>query len=245
MSTTPEPTPDPSAKPDATPYELEPDAPKPPPKKAEKQPELNAPGLIDDFDEDADFDTPDPTPAVVRPAPPAAEPASDKPPFVRPGKLPIKVVLIAAAVVTITSIVLSVRASGAPWYAEILYSIYVILLHSIAGVVAVTFASWVAERDVGHPEVAFVRMVAAVAAVRGIFALDIPIPGTGVVDELVLAVGAYCLLVGILFKLSKRDWQIVVATHFILSLLLMMGGQIETWHASVTPKPPPTPAVTP
>lgn len=242
MSTNPEPSAaNQPSKPEPAHYELEPDAPKPEPKK----PELNAPGLIDDFDEDADFDNPGSAPAGARPAPAAPEPASSTPPFVRPGKLPIKAVLVAAGVVSIASVVLCVRASGAPWYAEILYSIYVILLHSLAGLVAVIFAAWIAERDVGHPEVAFARMVVAVAAVRGLFALDIPIPGTGVVDELVLAVGAYCLIVGILFKPSKRDWQIIIATHFILSLLLMMGGQIEAWHASVTPKPPPTPATTP
>lgn len=243
-------TPDLSAARGDVPYQLEPDAVKsaaaPGKGTGPKPPELHAPGLIDDFDEDADFDLPAGPGPVESPSVEPALGAPAVPVFVKPGKLPIKVMLSATGLVTLLSVIVAVRGGGAPWYAEVLLALYHTLLHSIAGLVAVVFAARMASREVGAAEVAFVRMVFAVALTRTLFMLDIPIPFTDRVDELLLSVGAYGASVAVLFRLAKRDWQIVVGTQFVLSMLLIVGASIETWHASVTPPAAPvaTPAAT-
>lgn len=229
------------------PYQLEPDAARaatPGKEAGPRSPELNAPGLIDDFDEDAVLDLP---PGPAKPMSGADEVvAAVLPPFVKPGKLPIKIMLSATGLVTLLSVIVAVRSGSAPWYAEVLLAVYHTLLHSIAGLLAVVFAARMASREVGEAEVAFVRMVFAVALSRTLFMLDIPIPFTDRVDELLLSVGAYGASVAVLFRLAKRDLQIVVGTQFVLSMVLIVGASIETWHAGLTPPPPAaTPGATP
>jgi len=237
-----------------TPYELEPDAKRAvggaaDGKASGKAPMLDAQGLIDDFDEDADFDAPGSPGAMPSKGEPTAAPSAPGGalgvPFIKPGIVPIRMMLAITGLVVLLSVVVAVRAGAAPWYAEILLAVYHTALHSVAGVLAVVFAARMASREVGAAEVAFVRMMFAVALTRTLFMLDIPIPFTDRVDELLLSVAGYGLSVGVLFRLSKRDWQVVVGTQFVLSMVLIVGASIETWHASVTPAPSAPPAAAP
>ena len=190
---------------------------------------IEAGGLLDDFDEDADFSEP-PSPAN-RPAPsgsaPRVDPASAWEPIVTdassgavlgsPKAVGIAggVLLLAAVVVTAIS-----TASGRPLVPPLI-TLYEGVVHTGTGVVAVLIAARFAERRVNRVELVAARMLVVVSLFLAIKNSSIPIPGR--VEEHLLAAGAYYLGVMGLFRLPRFETGLIAGTHFCLWVLMLIG----------------------
>ncbi|MBS0198164.1 MAG: hypothetical protein JSR77_15525 [Planctomycetes bacterium] len=227
-----------------TPYELEPTEPPAvvpaaaiPPKAEKKQRPLSDAGLLDDFDEDADFDK-DPEVERVIKGPKAAKEEAAKPPeaiFVKPGLgEPQSIALVAAGVLLGAAIAASVRADGR-WYAAAISTVYEALIHTLTGVGAIAVAAHLTEKRIGSLPLAGARMLLAVSVFSLIFYLNIPIPGR--TDEVLIACGAYIAVVWGLFRLPAEPVFYVGAVHAGLWLVVWLGGVLQAWASVPVPKP--------
>lgn len=233
----------PEAKPAAGPdakaevYDLEPHVPAPPTARVAK---LEAPGLTDDFDEDADFDHDPAMPTA--PAPKAAAAPVDA--FVKPGWGSAQVIGTLGIAAALTATVLGAWLGDGPWYKAVVLSLYHIGLQTMAGVGAVVFAAWMVEKPLGSTDLAAARMLLAVGLARVFLPLTFGVPYTGRFLEGAAVIGAYGLVTWALFRLPRPHWFVMVCAHVILMVVLAVGGFIESWAgAPVAPaKPAGTPA---
>jgi hypothetical protein len=231
-----------SQTPEPYPIEPHPGGPAPDGSKAK----IDSPGLLQGFEEDADF-TKDPEldrVIVGAPRPPAApaiippiDPA--KPEFVRAlwdwePKLwgAIGAVLLVGAMVATG--VNSRSGSSLGTVERVLLTLYNTLLHTGTGVVAVYIAALLLRQRTGRVEVAAARMFAAVSAFALVFHLSFNMPAAQIV-ETVIAGGVYLLIVAGTFQLWKRDPLLyVVGSHFALWLLVEVGMMLSA-AAAVAP----------
>ena len=213
-------------------YDLAPDAPPP-----DRTPKIEAPGLTDDFDEDADFDT---VPGVTPPARTVAAAAPvPEDPFVKAGLGSAQTIAALGVVALVGAAVLAASLGTQPWYKSVVLSIYLTALQTLAGVGAVVFAARMAEKPLGQLELAAARMLLAVAAARCFLPVAYNVPYTGRVLEGLSVIATYALITFVLFRLPRQHWFVMTATHAALLVVLWLGGAIQVWAS--TPAGPATP----
>lgn len=204
---------------------------------------LNASGLLDDFDEDADFSDPGaPAASAGRARPARAEPAAGWPPIVTDASLvPVLGSVRALGVIGGVMLVLAVvttaiaTSSGRPLIPPLI-ALYEGVVHTGTGVVAVLIAARFAERRVNRVELIACRMLVLVAVFLAIKNSSIPIPMR--VEEHLLAAGAYYLGVMILFRLPRFETGLIAGAHFCLWVLMMIGSimyQVDTAAPAALP----------
>jgi len=214
------------------PIPLEPreDSPPPAPGKAR----IDAPGLIEDFDEDADFDSDPELERVVKGIP---VDAPDRPATTRPtakvaeqaeplcAQASWRLFAAIGAVVTLTAAVFAGVYADATSWAHVLITIYWAALHTATGVGALVLTGVLLGRPIGHFEGAAARMFLAVSLFLIVFRLDIPIPLH--IEETLLAGVAYFAGLVATFRLAPRDAAAVGGAHFGLVLLVGLGSTLS------------------
>ena len=193
---------------------------------------IEAGGLLDDFDEDADFS--DPGPAAGAVSVPSAtvrsgvpDPATLLPPIVTDASvLPLigspKVLGVLGGVLLVIAVVITglTTASARPLIPPLI-TLYEGIVHTGTGVVAVLIAARFAERRANRLELVAARMLAVTALflafknARFLFAWQ--------VEELLLGAGAYCLGVLALFRLPRFETGLIAGSHFCLWVLMEIG----------------------
>jgi hypothetical protein len=199
----------------------------------ERKPGIDAPGLLSEFPEDADFDrdpemdrvVAGPTSHPSSPGAPAQTPPED---FVRPGFGDARVWGITGAVLLVGAMIATGVNVETRVLANIFLTMYNTLLHTGTGVVALFAAAILTEHRLGAFELAAARMFTAVAAFALVFSLNINIVGEGWEqwkgEEVIMAALAYVLLVAALFGLwGWRSLLYVVGSHFFLWLIMYVG----------------------
>ncbi|MEZ6233981.1 MAG: hypothetical protein R3B68_07305 [Phycisphaerales bacterium] len=200
---------------------------------------IEAGGLLDDFDEDADFSDPGEGGVAAKPGAGARGPgvygqADDPeltgkwPPLVTDASVvPVlgspKVLGIAGGVLLVTAVVITaVTNTSARALIPPLITLYEGILHTGTGVVAAIVAARFAERRVNRLDLVAARMLVLVSLFLSIQNLNIPIPLK--IEEHLLAAGAYYAGVLVLFRLPKWETGLIAGTHFILWVLMMIGS---------------------
>ncbi len=214
---------------DPSTYDLEP-APEPDKKPVAR---ISDKPFLDEFDEDADFDSGTPGPATKAPKiAPVEDDVELDPPFIKPGRGDVQAMAVAGLVAMLVAACVN-AAYGSIWYKAVILSLYHSGLFAIAGTLAVAFAARMTQKPLGEIELAAARMLLIVSVCQAIFAADYPIPFTGRVDEVVFTGLAYFGLTGALFRLPKEPLLITTGTHFLFMVLLWVGANIEIWAAPV------------
>jgi len=203
--------------------------------------EIDSPGLLDDFEPGADFDTDPELERVVKGIPvdeageplspptgkvvadadsatPAGEPISSQASW----RLPAAI----GAFVTLTAAVFAgIYADNTIW-AFVLITIYWAILHTATGVGALVITAVLLGRPIGHFEGAAARMFLVVSLFLVVFRLDIPIPLH--FEETILAAAAYFGGLVFAFRLAPRDAAVVAGAHFGLVLLVGVGSLLSS-----------------
>lgn len=219
---------------DSGPIDLEPPSPEPP-RDSKRRAEINAPGLIDDFDEDADFDDDPEVERVVRGIPvgssakaseergssvfkPTGEALCASTAWKTPGIIGVIITLVAA-------VLAGVYAAHTEW-AYVLITIYNAALHTATGLGALVLSAFLLGRRVGSFEGATARMLLAVSLYLAVYSLKIPlIPGK--FEEVVLAAGAYFGGLVVAFRVAPKDAVVIGAAHFGVAMALVLGGMLQ------------------
>lgn len=229
-------TPDQPAGSDQTPYSIDPaserPAPAPPQTKPETPPDpkarIDKPGLISDFDEDADFDRDPELQKVLQGAKPApaATPTTTVPlvDFVKPGFGEAIHWAAAGGVLLLAAlVVIGVKAPDKTVW-RILMALYLAVLHTGTGLVAIYVSAALVRQFVGRVDLAAARMFAAVAAFTLVASLRpafFSSQALNSLSNLTLASIAYVSVVVITFRLwSRRTAAYVVGFHFVLWMIL-------------------------
>ncbi|MDQ7014215.1 MAG: hypothetical protein Q9O74_10000 [Planctomycetota bacterium] len=196
---------------------------------------LDAPGLLDDFDEDADFESDPEVERVVKGIPvenagstaaahrksvfkPTGEPLCKSSAWKVPGT-------IGAGVTVLAAVLAGVYAEHSVW-AYVLITLYWAVLHTAIGLGALVLSSLLLGRRVGSFEGAAARMLLAVSLFLVVYSLKIPITG-GKLEEVILAAAVYFGGLVVAFRLAPRDAGVIGAAHFGVALLLVLGGLLQ------------------
>lgn len=211
---------------------------------------IEAPGLLEGFDEDADFDR-DPELEAKITGKPRAQPGQAEqagpvlPEFVKPGFGQAKHwAFVGCGLLILAMIFTGVNApiGGMNTVYRVLLTAYNIIIHAGTGVVAVYVASRLLEHRFGSVELAAARMFAAVAGLILVANLHIPIFGSGWarLNEVILfllAIGVYLVGVAALFNLWDRSRLFfVVGFHALFWLVVQLGMALQSVIASVPVK---------
>lgn len=241
-----EPTPESVPTPASPPAPLA--APSPAPEGGPK-PRIEAPKLLDDFEEDADFTADPEVDMAVGRAPKRAMAAAPEAPavpeFVKPGFGEPKHWAIAGGVLLVAAMIaagVTSQGAGAGQVAlRIVLTVYDSLLSTGTGVVAVFIAARLLEERFGNVELAAGRMFAAVNAFLFIFNLSLRLTGVSFIDEtvvLLLAAAAYGLIVAWTFKLwSVIPLAYVAGSHVLLWLVILLGMMLSQMVKPIPPRP--------
>lgn len=219
-------------------YDLEPEESTPPPP---QRPKIEAPGVLEGFEEDADFERdPELERAVTGKAAASTvfpDEAAELPDFVRPGAGGPKVWAIVGGVLLLAAMIATAVTTQAKVLGPVL-TLYNTLLHTGTGVVAVFLAGHLTEHRVGRVELAAARMFAAVAAFSLIFHLRILLIGNTKIEETILGVVAYLVIVVGTFRIWRERLFFVVGSHFILWMLVQVGMALSAAVARANAVPP-------
>ncbi len=197
---------------------------------------LDAPGLLDDFDEDADFESDPEVERVVKGIPvenagstaaahrksvfkPTGEPLCKSSAWKVPGT-------IGAGVIVLAAVLAGVYAEHSVW-AYVLITLYWAVLHTATGLGALVLSSLLLGRRVGSFEGAAARMLLAVSLFLVVYSLNLDIINSGKLEEVILATAAYFGGLVVAFRLAPRDAAVIGAAHFGVALLLVLGGLLQ------------------
>ena len=218
---------------------------------AEGKARIDAPGLIEDFDEDADFSEESVLNDARRKEAAAQaalddtvaddegdegwevfRPGKNAPQFVQPkGRVTlagVKVPAIVGGVLLLIAVALAfARVQNGAIYAA-LSVLYLGLMHSITGVGAVVIGTLDAKARFGSFAMAWARMLVAVSLL--LVTINIPLTGYAKLLLAPMGAGVYALALYLLFRWTWRNVGIVAAAHFGLALLLYVG---EWLHGAV------------
>lgn len=225
------------------PYELAP-VETPPTPTAVPKPQIAKPGLLTDFDEDADFDH-DPEveqakKGILPGSKLGAKSADAKSPIdpsrlmVLPGRGDLKTLAMVGAGVALAAAVGAAfnAADGRNRFFVAVSLLFDIAMHTITGVGAIGLAAAMLGKVLRNFELAGARMLVATA----LFALGFQLNfnASAHILGLALAGGSYFLAVWFLFKLKSQDALVVSAFHFALFILLYLYQWIAVWAASAS-----------
>lgn len=258
MSESVDPTPSGQGKSEASaPYELVPsdDVPMARPASASNEPKgkLDAPGLISDFDDDADF-TKDPEVEARLSGRSTASPdasGTNKPrrglhlpgvpgvdavPLVREGLVDVKWGAIVGWALVLGGGVAAAITTTGPWYAGLLATVLGCVLHTITGLGALGVAGYFLERPIGRVDLAATRVLAAVGAFALLFNINTTVLGH--FDESALAMAAYLGVVILFFRVHGGETLLIGVSHALLWGFVAAANWVSSWAA--TPLPPTT-----
>ena len=235
--------------PDA-PYELAPveDVPvaRPAPTKDPKG-KLEAPGLIADFDEDADFSQDPEVEATLKGkkldknAPKSkfsmslpGVPGVDSVPLVRDGRLDVKWGAILGWGLVLGGGIAAAITTKNAWFAGLLATILACVLHTITGLGAVGIAGYFLERPIGRVDLAATRVLAAVGAFALCFHIDTTVLGH--FDETALACAAYLAVMLIFFRVHGAEVMLIGVAHAALWAFVAAANWVSNWaHVPTSP----------
>lgn len=192
-------------------------------------------GLLDDFDEDADFST-DPeveraTGTGPKAAPAPAEVAPAGPTFIAPGgPAALKAIAIAAGVLAISAVIaaaLTASSRGRQAFPDAFLTLYLTLLHTATGVAAVLFVAALRGERAGDVVLATARMGFAVATFQLIYHLNIPVAGR--TDEVLLAILAYLGIVLVHVRFDRERLVLVAGVHAAQWLAVYLATVLWGW----------------
>lgn len=216
---------------------------------------LDRPGLLTDFDEDADFDR-DPEVERARKSGGRAEVPVGRPVqsgsagggttleattpgrpdsnefgqrIVTPGRGTLKTILIIGATLACAA-ALAAGINAAPGRNPFLVALsmfFDIALHTITGVGAVGLAAAMLGKLLRHTELAGARMLIATA----LFALGFQLDFQSWAHSLGILIASvlYFLSVWLLFKLKAQETLVVAAFHFALWILFYLHVHVSMW----------------
>lgn len=203
---------------------------------------VERPGVLEGFDEDADFDF-DPEvqraqgqrpPTAARSSPSLAQPVVAIPMMmVTPGRGELKPVAIVGGVIALVAAVAAgfTAAPGSNRFLIALSALFDVALHTVTGVGAVGIAAALLGKVLRNTELAAARMLVATALFAFGFQLDFNSPGHTL--GLGIAAGSYFLAVWFLFKLKAEQAFIIGACHFAMWILFFLHHYLATLAAPV------------
>lgn len=214
---------------------------------------IEAPKLLEDFPEDADFDKdPEMDRVITGKSGRSAEapaPTDAREEFVKPGLGNAKAWAIVGTVLMVGALVATGASGPEPRFARIMLTLYNTLLHTGTGVVAVFAAAALLRQRFGNLELGAARMYAAVAAFSLLFSLRLTLFDVRWLDntiDLLIASAVYVLLVCSTFGLWKRTPLVyVVGSHFFLWMIVQVGMMLSAYVAGHTPVEKEVPRVIP
>lgn len=211
---------------------------------------LDAPGLISDFDEDADFSRDPEVEATIKgkslaskhePAPAKSKfainlpgvPGVDAVPLVREGVLDVKWgAIVGWGLVVAGGVAAAITMTNA-WYAGFLATTLGCVLHTITGLGAVGIAGYFLERPIGRVDLAATRVLAAVGAFAVFFHIDTTVLGH--FDETALAVVAYLGALMLFFRVHGGEALLIGVTHAALWGFVAAANWVSSWANAPTP----------
>lgn len=204
---------------------------------AEPRGKLAEPGLLEGFDEDADFDRDPELERVVKgdpvPATPLAKgPIDDRPIFVKAGWDDPKIMAGFGGAVTVGALIATwiTTPEGRNAWLYALRVLYGTALHTGTGVVAVILAAVLSDRAMGRFAHAGARMFVAVALFQLAFHLNFF--STGKTEEVLLAAACYVGVIAATFRLKRDHLVILGACHFGLWLVTSLGMWLSVLAAT-------------
>lgn len=240
--TAPSPSPEASS---ATPADAEPRA-----KSADLKAKLNLSGLLESFEEDADFDKDPELEAKItgRPrsslASPPAPDAPVRPEFITPGLGQPKHWAMVGLVVTIVAVVAAGVNAPNHTVPRILLALYSTFVHTGTGLVALYASARLLEHRFGNLELGAARMFTSVAAFMLLMNLKLS-PFSENYDALnrgltvLVAMAGYAITVASTFRFwDKQKLGFVVGIHALLWMLVQVGMELAAVvGAAATVKP--------
>jgi len=207
-------------------------------KKPEQRPNrVGDAGLMDDFDEDADFTRDPEVERALKGAGPIPAPdgdssyaASKRPVFIKPGLGSAEHLGFVAGGLLIGAVItagVTAASRGRAWLPDVILTSYLTAFHTLTGVVAVAVTAYFAKHKTGDLALAAARMGLAVAMFQLVFHLNIPIPSR--VDEVFFACLAYVAVVWGLFRVTLDNLVILVAVHAGLWTLVYVSAVLYGW----------------
>lgn len=223
-----------------TPYELAPVEEVPTARKAK----LDAPALIADFDEDADFSHDPEVEATLKGEKPAAKakramslpgvPGVDAVAMVRDGVLDVKWGAIVGWGLVLGGGIAAAFTTQSAWYAGLLATILGCILHTITGLGAVGIAGYFLERPVGRVDLAATRVLTAVGAFAVLFNINTTVLGH--FDETALACLAYLGAIVLFFRVHGAEALLIGVSHAALWAFVAAASWVTNWaNTPVTP----------
>lgn len=217
-------------RPEQDPYEIEP--PRSP--RGEPTPRIDAEGLLEGFDEDADFERDPEVERALggdRPTPHAAAPLGEHRRahpdrwLVNSGWPSTGTSLIAGLVLNIGATLAAGLIAGERWGLAMLATFFACWIHAGTGVLAALTAAAFSERGLNHPERVMARMLVASSGFHLVMLLRLPTP-THLV-EFLLAAGTYVILVVGQFRLPRYETSLLLISHFGLWAVVEMGVSVR------------------
>jgi hypothetical protein len=232
------------------PIPLEPRGEEPPRRPAPGKAHIDAPGLTDDFDEDADFESDPEVERIVKGIPVEGKKVDGrgsgearKTAAAERGRVGLlgvesgeplcaseawRTPAIIGGLVTLTAAVLAGVYTDHTEWAFVLITIYRAALHTGTGIGALILTAMLLGRKVGSFEGAAARMFLCVSLFLVVYSLDIPIMKTSKLEESVLGAAAYFGGLVVAFRLAPRDAAVVGGSHFGVAMLLWLGGLLSS-----------------
>jgi hypothetical protein len=234
---------------DPTPYPVEPAPEGEPaadrPSRADegaREPRIDEPGLLDEFDEEADFTSdPELEAAIAAGArPPAAkelptgEPLPPGPPMVKGGGVADRVLVIAAGVALLVAITEALIWQELGRWPQVGLTIYGALLNTALGLAAIYLAARLLDRRLRDFERAGARVAFAACLSQVAAQLQIHMVGTreNQIEELILATAVYALALWGLFRWDARTLGAVLGLHFLGWLVIKTGAALQSCAAT-------------
>lgn len=194
---------------------------------------IDAEGLLEGFDEDADFERDPEVEAALqggtrtrRDRTREAALADPSRWLMRPGFPDARTAAIAGSLLTIGAIVLAVlRAEESSWLAGV-WTLYEVALTTLLGLFALISAAYFSQRGLNEVPTALARVLVPTGAALLAFNLSIPIPSRS--DEMLLAGAVYYIVALGVFRLPRFETNILCLSHFGLWLVVRMGIELAS-----------------
>ncbi|MFG0284383.1 MAG: hypothetical protein ACF8R7_08170 [Phycisphaerales bacterium JB039] len=204
---------------------------------------LDEPGLLEDFDEDADFSVDPEVDAAIlagaearpaEPAPKRSEPPRTGPPLVQAGKTPDRVWLAIAGVLLLVAITETLIWAPGARPARVGLTIYGAIVNTGLGLAAIYLAGRLLERPLGAFERAGARVALAACLAQVGTQLQLTLIGTvdNRIEELAIAAAAYALALWALFRWDARTLGVVLGLHFLGWLAIQTGASLQSCAAA-------------